>query len=118
VSGVPHPFGRRQRGAGEPGGWWLLTEQLVRFAEDLLRPDLSGWRCERLTEPPDDEDAVVEVLPDWICEVISARNAGNDLIRKKRIHHRPDQLDLTVLKARPMGPDEHAEVKLGGARAR
>jgi hypothetical protein len=41
-----------------------------------------------LSEPPEDEEAVVRVRPDWVCEIISPRKAGNDLIRKKRIYHR------------------------------
>ena len=119
LGGVLHPFDRRQRGGGEPGGWWLLSEQLVRFSEDLLRPDLSGWRRERLAEPADDDDAVIEVVPDWICEIISPRNAGNDLIRKKRIFHKhrvhhywivdPRDRSLTVLR---FSADGYVEVLL------
>ena len=30
---------------------------------------------------------MVRVRPDWVCEIISARKAANDLIRKKRIYH-------------------------------
>jgi Uma2 family endonuclease len=28
------------------------------------------------------------VRPDWIGEIISTSNASNDLIKKKRVHHR------------------------------
>jgi len=65
-----------------------LLEQLVGFSpSQVLRPDVAGWLRERLPEPPEDEDAVVRVRPDWICEIISPRKAANDLIRKKRIYH-------------------------------
>lgn len=82
------PYDRGSGGGDRPGGWWFLAEQLVSFAPDVLRPDLAGWRRERLPEPPEDEETVVRVLPDWVAEIISPSNAGNDLIKKKRIYHR------------------------------
>ncbi len=88
LAGLLTPYRRRGGGADQPGGWWFLTEQLVGFAPgQVLRPDVSGWLRDRLTEPPEDEDAVVRVRPDWICEIISPGKAANDLIRKKRIYH-------------------------------
>lgn len=30
---------------------------------------------------------IVEVIPDWTCEILSADNARNDLVRKKHIYH-------------------------------
>src|SRR5262249_20721002 len=53
-----------------------------------LRPDASGWLRTHLPVPPPDDDAVVDVVPDWICEIISSANAGNDLVKKKRIYWR------------------------------
>ena len=80
-----------QRGGGPggpPGGWRILTEQLVRFPPNTLRPDLAGWRRERMPEPPLHEDeAVIALLPDWICEIVSPTRAAQDLVRKKRIYH-------------------------------
>lgn len=39
-------------GRGGPGGWWILVEVDVRQSEhDIVRPDLAGWRRERLPEP-------------------------------------------------------------------
>ena len=65
-----------------------MTEQLVGFsANQILRPDVAGWLRERLPEPPEDDEAVVRVRPDWVCEIISPRKAANDLIRKKRVYH-------------------------------
>lgn len=87
------PYDRRSGGGDRPGGWWFLTEQLVSFAAgQTLRPDIAGWLRERLPEPPEDQDTVVQVTPDWIAEIISPSNAGNDLVRKKRVyyqHHVP-----------------------------
>ena len=30
----------------------------------------------------------IAVRPDWICEVLSASNASNDLVKKMRVYHR------------------------------
>jgi Uma2 family endonuclease len=103
------PYDRRAGGGDRPGGWWFLAEQLVRFgAGQTLRPDVAGWLRERLPEPPEDEDTVIQVRPDWIAEIISPSNAGNDLIKKRRIYHQhgvphswiidPRDQSLTVLR--------------------
>lgn len=88
LAGLLSPYRRGSGGADRLGGWWFLTEQLVGFSPShVLRPDVAGWFRERLPEPPEDEEAVVRVRPDWVCEIISPRKAANDLIRKKRIYH-------------------------------
>src|SRR5437870_5345109 len=44
----------RRGGGGRPGGWWLRTEVDIFFEpEHIYRPDLSGWRRERVPEMPD-----------------------------------------------------------------
>ncbi len=81
-------FGRRPPGGppDRPGGWWLATEALVQFAPGLrYRPDIAGWRRERLSAPP--SGTVVTDIPDWICEVISPSNASNDTITKMADYH-------------------------------
>jgi len=75
-------------GGDRPGGWVFLTEQLVRFAHQVLRPDVAGWRRERYVEPPPGDDAVLVLRPDWICEILSPDNQTHDTIKKKRIYHR------------------------------
>lgn len=79
-------FGRRPGGRW-PGGWWFLTESLVVFPglKDPLRPDVAGWRREKVPERP--RGSVVSITPDWICEILSPGNATNDTIKKKRIYH-------------------------------
>lgn len=69
-----------------PGGWWFATEVEVLFEDSqVLRPDIAGWRRERLAELP--AEVPITVRPDWICEILS-KNRQNDLIKKKRVYHR------------------------------
>jgi Uma2 family endonuclease len=72
-------------GRGGPGGWWILPEVDVRFSpHDIVRPDLSGWRRGRLAAPWDLRP--IDVVPDWICEILSPSNAADDRVRKRRLY--------------------------------
>jgi Uma2 family endonuclease len=74
-------------GRGGPGGWWLLLEVDVRLgAHDIVRPDLAGWRRERLPKPWDTRP--IDVVPDWAGEVISRSNAVHDRVRKRELYAR------------------------------
>jgi len=55
------------RGRGGPGGWIILNKPELHLGEDVLVPDLAGWRRERMSELP--EGAAFELAPDWVCEV-------------------------------------------------
>lgn len=80
------PYNRRG-GRGGPGGWLFGTEIAVRFERhQIYKPDVAGWRRERLDRLP--EAPVLEVIPDWVCEILSPSNARNDLVKKKRVYHR------------------------------
>ncbi|MCI0573944.1 MAG: Uma2 family endonuclease [Myxococcaceae bacterium] len=76
------PFGR---GRGGPGGWWLIVEPELHLGQDILVPDLGGWRRERMPELP---GAFATVAPDWVCEVLSPSTAGLDRVRKLPIYAR------------------------------
>jgi Uma2 family endonuclease len=81
------PFNRRPGGSGGPGGWWFAAETEVEFDSDqVYRPDVSGWRRDRLAALP--TEAPVRVRPDWICEVLSPSNASQDTVKKLRGYHR------------------------------
>ena len=41
-----------RRGHGGPGGWWILDEPELHFGEQVVVPDLAGWRRERLPAVP------------------------------------------------------------------
>ena len=58
------------RGRGGPGGWRILDEPELHLGEDILVPDLAGWRRERMPELPD--TAYFTLAPDWTCEILSA----------------------------------------------
>lgn len=86
VSRIGGPYDRRPGGRW-PGGWWLVTEVEIELDEhQIYRPDVAGWRRERLPELP--SKAPITVRPDWVCEVLSESNARNDLVRKMRGYHR------------------------------
>ena len=84
---VGGPFGRGSGGGGsDPGGWWILDEPELHLGADVVVPDLAGWRRERLPTLPD--AAIIELTPDWVCEVISPRTSRIDRVLKSRIYAR------------------------------
>ena len=74
-----------KRGRGGPGGWILLMEPELHFGEDVLVPDVAGWRRERMPAL-DGEAPFIAVVPDWICEVISPSTEKLDRARKLPIY--------------------------------
>lgn len=80
------PYHRRP-GGRFPGGWWFATETEVRFEDhEIYRPDVAGWRRERMPEMPN--DFPVTLRPDWVCEILSPSNSKNDVVRKMRTYQR------------------------------
>ncbi|MBK5969671.1 MULTISPECIES: Uma2 family endonuclease [Thiorhodovibrio] len=65
-------------GDAGPGGWWILIEPEVHFIRDteVAVPDLAGWRRERMPQIPDGHR--FEVVPDWVCEILSASTESKD----------------------------------------
>jgi len=72
--------GPLQFGRGGPGGWWILDEPELHLNEEVLVPDLAGWRRERMPEVPD--EPFFTLVPDWVCEVLSPSTAKLDLALK------------------------------------
>lgn len=72
-------------GHGGPGDWWIFVEVDVRLGPyDIVRPDLAGWRRERLPDPGGLRP--IEVVPDWVCEVLSPSTAAHDRVTKSRLY--------------------------------
>lgn len=72
-------FGSTGTGAdgGDQAGWWILPEVDVRLTRyDIVRPDVSGWRRSRMPKLP--TDVPVDVVPDWVCEVLSPSTEARD----------------------------------------
>ena len=79
--GDPFNFGK-----GGPGGWWIIDEPELHFGEDILVPDLAGWRRERMPDFP--ETAFVTLAPDWVCEVLSRSTRDLDRHGKRPVYAR------------------------------
>lgn len=72
-------------GRGGPGGWWILLEVDVRLTpHDIVRPDLAGWRRDRLPQPWDIRP--IDTRPDWVCEIVSPSNAALDRVTKRKLY--------------------------------
>ncbi len=76
-----------KRGRGGPGGWILLFEPELHLGDDVLVPDLAGWRRERMPELTVDEPYFT-LAPDWVCEVLSPSSSKMDRSRKLPIYAR------------------------------
>lgn len=75
-----------KRGKGGPGGWVILDEPELHLAEDVIVPDLAGWRRERMPEMP--LAAAFDLAPDWVCEVLSLSTAKLDRGEKLPVYSR------------------------------
>ena len=79
--------GPYQLGRGGPGGWWILAEPGIETGgSPEVSPDVAGWRRERLPELP--REGSIEVVPDWICEILSPSTRGYDFIKKRPFYAR------------------------------
>ena len=79
-------FHHKPNGPSRPGGWWLTTEVTVKLSShQTVRPDVVGWRRERLPQLP--EAYPIELRPDWVCEIGSDGNSRRrDGLQKRRIY--------------------------------
>ena len=69
-----------------PGGWWIIDEPELHLDEDIMVPDLAGWRRERMPEFPD--TAYFTLAPSWVCEVLSPSTRRLDLLEKRPTYAR------------------------------
>ena len=78
-----NPF---SRGCGGPGGWRIIDEPELHLGEDIVVPDLAGWRRETMPEYPD--AAYCTIAPDWVCEVLSPSTRRLDKSEKRDLYAR------------------------------
>jgi Uma2 family endonuclease len=90
ILGPPFHFGN-----GGPGGWWILDEPELHFGRNVLVPDLAGWRKERMPAIP--KSHIFDVIPDWVCEVISPSSGRLDRIKKMPIYAREGVLHAWIV---------------------
>src|SRR5690606_18290947 len=55
-------------------------------AHDIVRPDVVAWRRPRLEGRFD--QLPIDVIPDWICEVISPSSSKRDRLHKRQLYAR------------------------------
>jgi len=74
------------QGRGGPGGWWIADEPELHFGEDIVVPDLAGWKRQRMPEFP--KTAFFTLAPDWVCEILSPSTERLDRARKLGVYAR------------------------------
>lgn len=77
-------YGPFDRGRGGPGGWQILFEPELHLGDDVLVPGLAGWRRERM--PTIRDIPWTDIVPDWVCEVLSPATRRLDLTDKRAIY--------------------------------
>ncbi len=80
--GAPYQFGE----GGGRGGWIFIVEPEIGFGENVLVPDIAGWKRERF--PRAEAHNWISVAPDWICEVLSPHTARCDRAEKMPLYIR------------------------------
>ena len=80
-------FHQRHGEADGAGGWWIIDEPELHLDEDILVPDIAGWRHETLPVYPEDA-AFFDTAPDWICEILSPSTRRQDVTGKRDIYAR------------------------------
>jgi Uma2 family endonuclease len=78
-----------------PGGWLIVFEPELHFGNDVLVPDIAGWRRERLPTLP--AVAYMTLVPDWVCEVLSPATERIDCGRKLQCYAREGVVHVWLL---------------------
>ena len=77
----------RPAGRGGPGGWIFAMGVEIRLdGANVLRPDVAGWRRERLRRLT--AESPVEVRPDWACEILSGASGESAGFERLRAYQR------------------------------
>lgn len=74
----------RQAGGKWPGGWWILPELHVGYADDeVFCHDLCGFRRDKHAELP--KQWPCRLVPDWVCELLSPGREKRDRVDKWQV---------------------------------
>ena len=93
-------FGDVIEGDGEDNGhrygeWAILPEPGLRLGKDVLVPDIAGWRANKYQR--NWGNSFSEVVPNWVCEVLSPTTRNVDLGRKSDIYAREGVSHLWIV---------------------
>jgi len=99
-----------------PGGWVFMPEPELHLRGDVLIPDLTGWRRERMPELPD--VVGVDLAPDWVCEVLSPSSEALDRNRKMTVYAREGVKHLWLVDPRPQTVEVYRLEESGACSAR
>lgn len=78
-----------------PGGWLIVFEPELHFGNDVLVPDIAGWRRERLPTLP--AVAFMTLAPNWVCEVLSPSTERIDRGKKLQRYARESVAHVWLL---------------------
>jgi Uma2 family endonuclease len=81
---VHSAFHRKPGGPDKPGGWWIVDEPELHLGQHVLVPDLAGWRRARMPHYP--PTAYFELVPDWVCEIVSPASQRRDRVLKMALY--------------------------------
>jgi Uma2 family endonuclease len=62
----------------------LVEVDVALGRHDVVRPDLAGWRRERLPDPGNQRP--IDVTPDWVCEILPPSTASRDRLVKRQLY--------------------------------
>lgn len=63
-------------------GWWICLQPEIQLGPGLgARPDLAGWRRDRLPQLPQE---AFSTRPDWVAEILSPGNHARDRVELRR----------------------------------
>ena len=78
-----------------PEDWMILPEPGLRLGKDVLVPDIAGWRANKYQR--NWANSFSEVVPNWVCEVLSPTTRHIDLGRKSEIYARESVSHLWIV---------------------
>jgi Uma2 family endonuclease len=81
------PFDSDERSPPGGIGWWFAADVATELTPGrIVRPDIAGWRRDRVPTLAPLGGRPVLVIPDWTCELLSP-NRRHDLVTKVRFYH-------------------------------